>query len=89
MERNSPDRGGPTPEFVGQLTASQSALYAFIGALDKTVPPERSERMITAIQKAGGREAKLKVYPDEGHNAGRIVVAEQEFYDWMFSKKRN
>jgi RNA polymerase sigma-70 factor (ECF subfamily) len=33
MERNSPDTGGPTPEFVAQLTASQSALYAFIVSL--------------------------------------------------------
>jgi len=33
MERNSPDAGGPTPEFVAQLTASQSALYAFIVSL--------------------------------------------------------
>jgi len=33
MERNSPDAGGPTPEFVVQLTASQSALYAFIVSL--------------------------------------------------------
>ncbi len=64
-------------------------VYAFVGALDKTVPPERSERMIAAIQKAGGKEAKLKVYPDEGHNAGRVVVSSAEFYDWMFSKKQN
>jgi len=28
--------------------------------------------------------SKLKVYPDEGHGAGRAVVAEQGFYDWLF-----
>ena len=33
MEQNNPDTGGPTPEFVAQLTASQSALYAFIVSL--------------------------------------------------------
>jgi RNA polymerase sigma-70 factor (ECF subfamily) len=33
MEQNSPGTGGPMPEFVAQLTASQSALYAFIVSL--------------------------------------------------------
>ena len=33
MEQNTPNTGGPTPEFVQQLTASQSALYAFIVSL--------------------------------------------------------
>ena len=33
MEQNIRDTSGPTPEFVRQLTASQSALYAFIGSL--------------------------------------------------------
>jgi predicted peptidase len=86
-------REGPkavTPDLNQWATnLARIPVYAFVGALDKTVPPERSERMIAAIQKAGGREAKLKVYPDEGHNAGRVVVAEQEYYDWIFSQKRN
>ena len=86
-------REGPkavTPDFDQWATnLARIPVYAFVGALDKTVPPERSERMIAAIQKAGGQEAKLKIYPDEGHNAGRVVIAEQEFYDWIFSKKRN
>ena len=86
-------REGPkdvTPDFeLWAVNLAKIPVYAFVGALDKTVPPERSERMIAAIQKAGGKEAKLKVYPDEGHNAGRVVVSSEEFYDWMFSKKRN
>lgn len=64
-------------------------VYAFVGALDKTVPPERSERMIAAIQKAGGKKAKLKVYPEEGHGAGRVVVASAEYYEWIFSQHRD
>jgi hypothetical protein len=44
--------------------------------------------MIAAIRKAGGTEAKLKVYPEEGHGAGGVVFSTAEFYDWMFSKKR-
>ena len=86
-------REGPkavTPDFDQWATnLARIPVYAFVGALDKTVPPERSERMIAAIQKAGGQEAKLKVYPDEAHGAGRVVVAAQEYYEWMFSKKRD
>jgi predicted peptidase len=86
-------REGPkdvTPDFEQwAVNLAKIPVYAFVGALDKTVPPERSERMIAAIQKAGGKEAKLKVYPEEGHTAGRVVVSSEEFYDWMFSKKKN
>ena len=86
-------REGPkdvTPDFDQWATnLAKIPVYAFVGALDTTVPPERSERMIAAIQKAGGKEAKLKVYPDEGHGVGRVVVASAEYYDWLFSQKRN
>ena len=63
-------------------------VYAFAGGNDKVVPAERSERMIAAIQKAGGKHAKIKVYPEEGHGAGRQVFSSAEFYEWMFSQKR-
>lgn len=86
-------REGPrdvTPDFDQWATnLAKIPVYAFAGGLDKKVPPERSERMIAAIQKAGGKEAKLKVYPDEGHNAGRVVVALAEYYEWLFSHKRD
>ncbi len=85
-------REGPkdvTPDFdQWARNLAMLPVYAFVGALDKTVPPERSERMIAAIKKAGGKEAKLKVYPDEAHGAGRVVVADAEYYDWIFAQKR-
>ena len=42
---------------------------------------------VAAIREAGGQDANLKIYPDEGHGAGRTVFSTPEFYDWMFSKK--
>ena len=85
-------RGGPkdvTPGF-DQWAANLARIpvYAFVGAQDKVVPPERSERMIAAIQKAGGKEAKLKTYPDEGHGAARVVVTDADYYEWLFSHQR-
>jgi len=85
--------GGPkdvTPNLdTWAANLAKVPLFAFAGAKDKVVPAERSERMIAAIRKAGGKEAKLKIYPDEGHGAGRLVFSSAEFYDWMFSKKRD
>lgn len=84
-------RGGPkevTPKLEKwAANLAKVPVYAFAGAKDKVVPAERSERMVAAIRKAGGKEIQLKIYPEEGHNARRVVYATAEFYDWMFSKK--
>ena len=79
-----------TPDFEQWAQKlSQIPVYAFVGALDTTVPAERSQRMIAAIKRAGGKEAKIKVYPDEGHGAARVVVTDREYYDWLFAQKRD
>ena len=85
--------GGPkdvTPnleKWVANL--AQVPVYAFVGAKDRVVPAERSERMIALIHKAGGKDARLKTYPEQGHNARSVVYSTSEFYDWMFSKQRD
>ena len=84
--------GGPkdvTPD-VDKWAANLAKVpvFAFAGGKDRVVPAERSERMIAAIQKAGGKEAKIRIHPNEGHGAGRVVFGSAEFYEWMFSKKR-
>ena len=63
-------------------------VYAFVGAQDRVVPAERSQTMVKAIRKAGGRKAKIKVYPNQGHNIRNLVYSSEEFYEWMFSLKR-
>ena len=84
--------GGPkdvSPELERwALNLAKVPVYAFAGAKDRVVPAERSERMVAAIRKAGGKQAKIKVYADQGHNARQVVYASREFYDWMFSKVR-
>ncbi len=63
-------------------------VYAFAGGKDKVVPADRSERMVNEIRKAGGKLAKIKVYPEGGHNVRQQVYNSKEFYDWMFSHSR-
>jgi len=85
-------RGGPkdvTPDLEKWATKlARVPVYAFAGARDKVVPADRSERMIASIRKAGGEEAQLLVYPEEGHGASRRVYTSKTFFDWMFSQKR-
>ncbi len=85
--------GGPkdvTPDLKKwAANLAKVPVYAFAGAKDRVVPAERSERMVAAIQKAGGKDAKIKVYPDEGHGAGRVTYSTVEFYNWLFSHKRD
>jgi predicted peptidase len=84
--------GGPkdvTPDLdKWAANLAKVPVHAYAGGKDKVVPAERSKRMIAAIQKAGGKEANIKIYPEEGHNARRAVLSTAEFYNWMFSKKR-
>ena len=84
--------GGPkavTPDLdKWAVNLAKVPVFAFAGDKDRVVPAERSQRMIAAIQKAGGKSAKIKIYPNEGHGAGRLVFAERGFYEWMFSRKR-
>ena len=67
---------------------SKVPVYAFVGAKDKVVPPERSERMIAAIHRAGGTRAKIKCYAEEGHGASRAVFSDSDYFDWMFTQRR-
>jgi predicted peptidase len=63
-------------------------VFAFVGALDKVVPAERSERMVAAILKAGGKQVRFRNYPNEGHNARRVTYSSAEFYNWLFALRR-
>jgi dienelactone hydrolase len=62
--------------------------WAFHGADDRVVPPEKSERMIAALKKAGG-DAKLTVYPGVGHDAWTATYANPRFYEWLLQHNRS
>jgi predicted peptidase len=85
--------GGPkhvSPDFQKwAANLANTPVYAFAGAKDKVVPAKYSELMIGEIRAAGNKAAKLKIYPNEGHSAGNVVFSSAEFYEWMFSKRRN
>jgi predicted peptidase len=84
--------GGPkdvTPDLTTWArNLAQVPVYAFAGGKDRVVPADRSERMVTEIRKAGGKLARIKIYPEGGHNVRQQVYNSKEFYDWMFSHSR-
>ena len=59
-------------------------VWAFHGAKDDTVFPEESEKMVNAVNAAGG-SAKLTVYPDAGHNAWTPAYSDPALYEWFLS----
>ena len=63
-------------------------VYAFAGAKDKVVPAEYSERMVKLIEKAGGKQAKIKVFPEGGHGIRGEIFSDAEYFDWMFSQQK-
>jgi len=61
-------------------------VWAFHGALDKTVFPEESEKMVNAVNKRGGN-ARLTIYPENAHDAWTDTFSNPEVYKWLLSHK--
>ena len=59
-------------------------VWAFHGAKDTTVFPEESEKMVNAVNAAGG-SAKLTLYPEARHDAWTPAYSDPELYKWFLS----
>lgn len=62
-------------------------VWAFHGALDNTVLPEESIKMVRGINQNGGN-AKITVFEKADHNAWDPAFALDEMWDWMFSQSK-
>jgi predicted peptidase len=62
-------------------------VWAFHGARDNVVPPERSWNMIAALKKAGGRPGYTE-YPDVGHDSWGPAYRDPQLVRWLFAQKR-
>lgn len=62
-------------------------IWAFHGALDKTVLVEESIKMVEEVNKNKGR-AKLTVYPENGHDAWSNTYANFEVFQWLLTHKK-
>jgi predicted peptidase len=62
-------------------------IWAFHGALDKVVIPERSRNIIKAIQEKGG-SPKYTEFADVYHDSWKRAYADPELIKWIFEQKR-
>ena len=62
--------------------------WAFHGALDKTVLPEESQKMVDAVNKRGGN-AKLTIYPNNAHDAWTDTYSNPEIYAWLLQHQKS
>jgi predicted peptidase len=77
--------GKGEPDDAGKLKGIP--VWAFHGALDKTVRLELSQIMVEAIQKAGGN-AKLTIYPNANHNSWTQTYDNPGLYEWLLKQRR-
>ncbi len=58
--------------------------WAFHGGKDDCVYPEESKKMVDAINRCGGN-AKLTIYPENGHDAWTDTGNNREVFQWLLS----
>ena len=63
-------------------------VWAFHGAKDTAVPLEESQRMTNVLMRAGGKDVKLTVYPEAGHDSWTQAYSEPEIWNWFLAHSR-
>lgn len=81
----APICGGGISELVA--TIRDVPVWAFHGAEDPAVPLEASQRMVDALQAAGGN-VRFTVYPGVGHDSWTQTYENPELYEWFLQHSR-
>lgn len=58
-------------------------IWAFHGEKDKVVIPQRTKRMVEALQKLNA-PVKMTIYPDLSHDAWTTTLHNPEVWQWLF-----
>lgn len=77
--------GDPRPEVVSRFRSLP--LWAFHGDQDQLVPPDRTRRMVAALQEAGG-QPRYTEYPGVGHDSWTPAYADDALFEWLFQQRR-
>lgn len=62
-------------------------IWAFHGADDEAVPPEKSRQMVELVRAAGG-DAQYTEFPETGHNSWDKAYAHRKAIQWLFSQSK-
>lgn len=72
--------------WMGQRLKDTPA-WVFHGDADDVVPLSESEKMVKALEVAGG-DVKFTVYPDVGHDSWTKTYDNPELYEWFLHHSR-
>jgi predicted peptidase len=82
----APVCGGGDPILAKQIHVVP--IWAFHGAVDKTVKVKRSREMVEALKEVGA-EPKYTEYPDVGHDSWTRTYKDPALYEWLFAQRKN
>ena len=77
--------GGGDPATVNIL--KNLPIWVFHGGLDEVVLPEESEKMVRALEKAGGK-VRYTLYPEAYHDSWTETYDNPALYDWLLSNRK-
>ena len=77
--------GGGNPQSMAD-SLRRVPLWAFHGARDTVVPLCRSQEMVDAVCRAGGR-VRFTVYPDAEHDSWTRTYNNDRVYNWLLSHR--
>ena len=77
--------GGGDPATVNVL--KNLPIWVFHGGLDEVVLPKESERMVRALEKAGGK-VRYTLYPEAYHDSWTETYDNTALYDWLLSNRK-
>lgn len=63
-------------------------VWAFHGGKDDDVFPEESKKMVDAVNRTGG-DARLTIYPENGHDAWSDTFSNIEVFNWLLSCRKS
>lgn len=66
---------------------AKTPVWAFHGAKDGVVIPDRSRHAVEAVKKAGGK-VHYSEYPDVGHDSWNRAYADPSMMKWLFEQSR-
>jgi poly(3-hydroxybutyrate) depolymerase len=81
-----PLAGGGDPMTVASLKSMP--VWAFHGGQDGAILPGRSQEMVDALRKAGGRVTYTEV-PQAGHDVWKTAYDNDTLYDWMLDPSQD
>ena len=62
-------------------------IHVYHGSKDEAVPKKKSDEMVEALKKAGGKP-EYTIFPDAGHDSWTAAYADPKLYEWMLEQKR-